>query len=45
MMLIQDIKDLKKFLGDSDVVVAYRNSVELKDVKYKVYTRDIFEEN
>ena len=38
-------KDLKQFLSDSDVVVANRNSDELKDIKYKVYTRDIFEEN
>jgi len=35
-------KDLDKFKKISDVIVANRLSVELEDVKEKVYTRDIF---
>jgi len=36
------IKDLNEFKKISDVIVANRLSKNLKDVKGKVYTRDIF---
>jgi len=36
------IKDLDKFKNISDVVVANRLSEDIKDIKDKVYTRDIF---
>lgn len=36
------IKDLEEFKSISDVIVANRLSVDLKSVKDKVYTRDIF---
>ena len=38
-------KDLNKFKGSSDLIVANRYSKELEDVLYKVYSRDIFEIN
>ena len=39
------IKDLNKFLLQSDLIVANRNSKELDTVKDKIYTRDIFNTN
>ncbi len=38
-------RNLSKFIKESDIIVANRNSQALKKVKTKVYTRDIFEEN
>tara|TARA_B110000444_G_scaffold248045_1_gene271454 strand:+ start:540 stop:1706 length:1167 start_codon:yes stop_codon:yes gene_type:complete len=38
-------KDLNKFKGSSDLIVANRYSKELEDVLSKVYSRDIFEIN
>ena len=35
-------KDLEEFKNDSDVIVCNRLTDEIKDVKEKVYTRDIF---
>lgn len=37
------IKDLDEFKQISDVIVANRLSFEIKDVKDKIYTRDIYE--
>ena len=38
-------KELNKFFEDSDIIIANRYSEELKPVDFKVYTRDIFQEN
>lgn len=39
------IKDLDEFKQISDVIVANRLSSEIKDVKDKIYTRDIYEKD
>jgi len=39
------INDFSKFISISDLIVANRNSGELKEVMHKVYTRDLFGEN
>jgi UDPglucose 6-dehydrogenase len=39
------IKDLEEFKKMSDLIVANRMSDDLKDVKHKVYTRDLFNSN
>jgi UDPglucose 6-dehydrogenase len=36
------VKDLEEFKSISDVIVANRIEENIKDVKSKVYTRDIF---
>ena len=36
------IKDLNEFKKISDLIVANRITDEIKDVLYKVYTRDLF---
>ena len=36
------IKDLEEFKKISDVIVANRLSSDIKDVKSKIYTRDLF---
>ncbi|MBT4911474.1 MAG: nucleotide sugar dehydrogenase [Alphaproteobacteria bacterium] len=42
---IEVIKDLQKFKSMSNIIVANRFDEELADVTYKVFTRDIFNEN
>ena len=42
LKLIKDLEDFKKM---SDLIVANRMSDDLKDVKHKVYTRDLFNSN
>jgi UDPglucose 6-dehydrogenase len=39
------IKDFKEFTSECDVILANRMSAELKSVKDKVYTRDLFGDN
>lgn len=42
---IQVIKDLKKFINKSDLIIANRLSKDLENVNNKVYSRDLFREN
>lgn len=42
---IEVISDIKSFVSKSDLIIANRLSIELNDVKHKVYSRDIFQEN
>ena len=37
--------DLEQFKKDSDLILCNRNSSELSDVQYKIFTRDIFQQN
>ncbi len=38
-------KSLQEFISRSDIIIANRNSKDLKSVQEKVYTRDLFNEN
>ena len=44
-MGIEVCNNLSSFKNDCDLVVANRNSDELHDIKHKIYTRDLFDEN
>ena len=37
--------DLESFLSNADIIIANRNSHLLDDVKERVYSRDIFNNN
>ena len=37
--------DLNEFKKDSDLILCNRNHTDLDDVKNKVFTRDIFQQN
>ncbi|MDC0509311.1 nucleotide sugar dehydrogenase [Gammaproteobacteria bacterium] len=39
------IKDLEEFKGVSDLIITNRMSDDLKDVKHKIYTRDLFNDD
>ena len=39
------INDLNKFKDISDIIITNRITSDLDDVKFKVFTRDIFQEN
>ena len=39
---IKVMNNLAEFKEISDIVVANRNSINLKDIEYKVFTRDIY---
>lgn len=39
------IKDLEEFKGLSDLIITNRMSDDLKDVKHKIYTRDLFNDD
>jgi UDPglucose 6-dehydrogenase len=36
------VNDLKQFKQQSDIIVANRNTADISDVSYKVYSRDLF---
>ncbi len=42
---IKIVNDFEKFTKEADLIIANRTSKELKNVKKKVYTRDLFSEN
>ena len=42
---IEVIKDLSEFISKSDLIIANRISKDLDNVRKKVYSRDIFQEN
>tara|TARA_Y100000591_G_C21801079_1_gene682078 strand:- start:1050 stop:1655 length:606 start_codon:yes stop_codon:yes gene_type:complete len=42
---IKVIKDLSEFISKSDLIIANRISKDLDNVRKKVYSRDIFQEN
>ena len=42
---IEIVNDFEKFTKEADLIIANRTSKELKNVKKKVYTRDLFSEN
>ena len=42
---IKVVSNLDKFIKDSEIIIANRVSSEIKHVKEKIYTRDIFEMN
>ena len=42
---IKVVNKLDKFIKDSEIIIANRVSSEIKHVKEKIYTRDIFEIN
>ena len=42
---IEVVSDISSFINKSDLIIANRLSKELTDVRNKVYTRDIFQEN
>ena len=39
---LEVIKDLEEFKNTSDVIVANRLDEDIKDIREKVYTRDLF---
>ncbi len=39
------VKDLKKFISESDIIIANRLSPDLRTAEKKVFTRDLFGEN
>lgn len=41
----KNYRDLNKFKSDSNIIVANRNSIDLKDVQSKIFTRDLFEKD
>lgn len=41
----QIVNDLDQFKADSDIILANRFDDELVDVKEKIYTRDLYNEN
>ncbi len=42
---LKKISNLQRFKELSDIIIANRNSLELEDVRNKVYTRDVFGSN
>ncbi len=44
-MGIEVCNNLSTFKNDCDLIVANRNSDELRDIQHKIFTRDLFDEN